>query len=122
MRRMPKETMMQAFAIRALICGFVLAAGLTVAAETASAQQPFTQYYVADPHMGVHAEMYVSPVPTPPLVGHTGITYPPLAPHEWLYPHTRRYYQTYNGGRGWNRTTVKWYGGHNWLSPANPLF
>ena len=39
------------------------------------------------PGGGVPAQLYVSPRPTPPMVGHTWITYPPLNPHEFLYHH-----------------------------------
>jgi hypothetical protein len=46
-------------------------------------------YYVADADAPV--ALYVSPRPTPPLVGHTYITYQPLAPHEFLYTHHRTY-------------------------------
>ncbi len=56
---------------------------------------------------GVTAQLYPCPRPTPPLVGHTYITYPPLAPHEFLHPHTKAYYRR-NPGSGWTRTTVLW--------------
>lgn len=55
----------------------------------------------------VGAQLYVSPRPTPPLVGHTYVTYPPLAPHEFLYHH-HRVYNTYNPGSGWTRTRARW--------------
>lgn len=44
------------------------------------------------------AGMYPSPVPAPLLVGHTYITYQPLLPHEFLYPHKHTYYSSYPGG------------------------
>ena len=44
-------------------------------------------------HGAMGAEMYLSPRPTPPLVGHTYITYQPLMPHEFLYRHHRSYYR-----------------------------
>jgi len=66
-------------------------------------------YYVHPGTAGlVGAQLYVSPRPTPPLVGHTYITYPPLMPHEFLYQH-HRVYQTYNPGSGWTRTRVRWH-------------
>jgi hypothetical protein len=40
---------------------------------------------------GVGAQLYVSPRPVPPRVGHTWHTYPPFMPHEFLYRHRRRY-------------------------------
>jgi hypothetical protein len=40
---------------------------------------------------GLGAQLYVSPRPVPPRVGHTWHTYPPFMPHEFLYKHRRRY-------------------------------
>jgi hypothetical protein len=57
-----------------------------------------------------NAQMYVSPVPTPPFVGHTFITYQPFMPEEMLYWHTNRYHNYYDGGRGMNHTKVHYYG------------
>jgi hypothetical protein len=54
----------------------------------------------------VGAELYLSPRPIPPHVGHTFITYQPLYPHEFLYTHHRTYHRYYNGGQGLNRTSV----------------
>ncbi|QDV26169.1 hypothetical protein [Aureliella helgolandensis] len=55
------------------------------------------------------AQMYVAPVPVPAWAGHTYITYEPLAPHEFLYRHTDRYHNYYDGGRGLNRTKAHYY-------------
>jgi len=44
------------------------------------------------------AAMYPSPLPTPLHVGHTYITYQPLLPHEFLYPHRHNYYSSTPGG------------------------
>jgi hypothetical protein len=52
--------------------------------------------------------MYPSPYPTPPLVGHTYVTYQPFLPHEYLYKHHRSYHSYYNGNRGLNRTWVSY--------------
>jgi hypothetical protein len=56
----------------------------------------FYNYYVAGapcPGNGVvPAQLYVSPRPTPPMVGHTWITYQPLLPQEYLYRHHRWYF------------------------------
>jgi len=68
----------------------------------------FYNYYVPPGYGGVGAELYLCPRPTPPLVGHTYVTYPPLLPHEFLYPHSRCYYRT-NPGAGMTKTHVKWY-------------
>jgi hypothetical protein len=67
----------------------------------------FYNYYVPPSPGGVGAQLYVCPRPTPPLVGHTYITYQPLAPHEFLYRHNRVYY-TENPGAGWTQTKVRW--------------
>jgi hypothetical protein len=57
---------------------------------------------------GVPAQLYLSPRPTPPLVGHTYVTYQPLMPHEFLYGHCRRYWR-YDPAEGrWTRTQVIW--------------
>ncbi len=57
-----------------------------------------------------NAQMYVSPVPTPPFVGHTFFTYQPFMPEEMLYWHTNRYHNYYDGGRGMNHTKIHYYG------------
>ncbi len=68
----------------------------------------FYNYYVPPgPSGGVPAQMYVCPRPTPPMVGHTYVTYQPLAPHEFLYRHHRVYYRS-NPGAGATVTTVHW--------------
>jgi hypothetical protein len=70
---------------------------------------PAYNYYVHPGEAGVvGAQLYLSPRPTPPLVGHTYVTYPPLMPHEFLYQH-HRVYNTYNPGSGWTRTRVRWH-------------
>ena len=69
----------------------------------------FYNYYAWPSCTGVGAELYVSPRPVPPHVGHTFITYQPLMPHEFMYEHHRTYHRYYNGGQGLNRTHVKWY-------------
>lgn len=68
----------------------------------------FYNYYVhpIQPD-GVGAELYLSPRPVPPLVGHTYITYEPLSPHEFLYRHSRTYWR-YNPGAGWTRARISW--------------
>jgi len=63
------------------------------AAKHNDGQYPlFANYYVPPGSpAGVGAQLYPSPRPTPPLVGHTYVTYPPLAPHEFLYQHCDHY-------------------------------
>ncbi len=70
---------------------------------------PVYNYYVPPgPNGGVPAQLYVCPRPTPPMVGHTYITYQALAPHEFLYRHHRVYYRYHPGG-GTTVTTVHWW-------------
>jgi hypothetical protein len=82
-----------------------------VATQSASAVQPdlFANYY-AKPGAagGIPAQMYLSPVPVPPLVGHTFVTYQPFEPHEQLYKHERHYYRYYPDG-GFSTTKVRWW-------------
>jgi hypothetical protein len=96
---------------------FVTVLGLTsnmatlVQAELVRHSTPddlFYNYYV--PPVGpnsVGAELYVSPRPTPPMVGHTYITYQPLSPHEFLYRH-HRHYTTIHEDAPNTRTSVHW--------------
>jgi hypothetical protein len=68
----------------------------------------FYNYYVPPTCGGTGAELYLSPRPVPPHVGHTFITYQPLMPHEFLYHHKRTYHRYYNSGQGLTRTSVKY--------------
>lgn len=87
----------------------------------------FYNYYVPPAGCGgAGAELYLSPRPTPPLVGHTYVTYQPLMPHEFLYQHHRTY-RRYNCDGGWTKTSVSWTNDwldFNWLHrlprPINP--
>jgi hypothetical protein len=58
--------------------------------------------------VGAPAQLYVGPRPTPPMVGHTYITYQPLMPHEFMYHHHRKYYKYYPNG-GYTTSCVKYY-------------
>jgi hypothetical protein len=69
----------------------------------------FYNYYAWPSCTGLGAELYVSPRPVPPHVGHTYITYQPLMPHEFMYHHHRTYHRYYNGGQGLNRTCVTYW-------------
>jgi len=75
-----------------------------------SQQDLFYNYYVGPGTygQGVSAQMYLSPRPTPRLVGHTYVTYQPLMPHEFLYKHHRTYIRVHPDGSG-TRTKVRWY-------------
>ncbi len=64
-------------------------------------------YYVHPGPSVLGAQLYVCPRPTPPLVGHTYITYQPLAPHEFLYRHHRTY-RVHHHHDGPTRVFVWW--------------
>jgi hypothetical protein len=67
----------------------------------------FYNYYVQGASGAVPAQLYLSPRPTPPLVGHTYFTYQPLMPNEFLYRH-HRVYDRYDPDGGWTATKVHW--------------
>ena len=67
----------------------------------------FYNYYVGPQPSGTAAQMYPSPRPVPPNVGHTYVTYPPLMPHEFLYGHKRSWYG-HTPGAGWMRAKVRY--------------
>ncbi len=83
-------------------------------ASAARGADLFSNYYAPGQNGGPPAQLYISPRPTPPLVGHTYITYQPLMPHEMLYPH-KRTYKRYDSAHLFpvNRTKVRW--GGAWL-------
>lgn len=68
----------------------------------------FYNFYVGGNCGSIPAGMYPSPMPTPPIVGHTFYTYQPLLPHEFMYAHKRVYHHHYNYNRGLHRTRVVW--------------
>jgi hypothetical protein len=100
-----------------LVVAVVLAVWGVLAVDTGQAQtkcyrrpntnQLFYNYYVPPAGGGVGAQLYLAPRPTPPWVGHTYVTYQPLMPHEFLYPHHRAYWRKHPDGR-WTRTLVWW--------------
>ena len=69
----------------------------------------FHNHYVPAGSGQFATQLYVAPLSVPTNVGHTYYTYQPLLPHELLYDHQRSYHRYSNGGRGFNRTSVKWY-------------
>jgi hypothetical protein len=73
----------------------------------------FYNYYVApvpcNSFGAAGAQLYISPRPTPPLVGHTYITYQPLMPHEFLYKHHRTYVRDNGPYAGLTKTHVCWW-------------
>ena len=97
--------------LRTIVMAIALSAAYgAVSEQTALAQAPapdlFANYYVGPP--GLPAQLYVSPQPVPPLVGHTWITYQPLAPHEMLYWHKRTYLRHHPGASP-TKTTIHWH-------------
>lgn len=68
----------------------------------------FYNYYV-DGAGGVPAQLYIAPRPTPPLVGHTYVTYQPLMPHEYLYRPHLRVYRRWDGRLLPANTTRAWW-------------
>jgi hypothetical protein len=106
-------------AIRAALALALVSGALAIAADSARADglervsdrnQLFYNFYVGPggANIGVPAQLYPSPIATPPIVGHTYITYPALMPHEFLYHHSRHYYR-HNPGGGWTHTTVRYH-------------
>lgn len=69
----------------------------------------FYNYYTQGYNNRVNAQLYVSPLPVPPNVGHTFFTYQPFYPHEMMYWHKNRFHNYYDEGRGMNRTKVRYY-------------
>ena len=99
------------------IVGSIVAGGNTAKAQDFcgpySRPDLFYNYYVppvsCGGYGGVGAELYLCPRPTPPLVGHTYITYQPLYPHEFLYRHHRTYYRDNGPYAGVTKTWVCWW-------------
>lgn len=68
----------------------------------------FPSYWAPAAPGVISAPLYVSPIPTPPHVGHVWITYQPLYPHEFLYKHSKVYWRN-NPQGGRTRVVVSWY-------------
>lgn len=97
--------------IRLMLAALALTTVGTTCPSTAKADHPdlFYNFYNGPSACGgVPAQLYVAPRPTPPLVGHTWITYQPLMPHEFLYHHHRTYYK-YNRYGGHTIAHVRWH-------------
>ena len=69
----------------------------------------FYNYFTQGNCNQANAQMYISPLPVPPNVGHTFFTYQPFYPHHMMYSHTDRFHRHYDNGRGMNRTKAKYY-------------
>lgn len=72
-------------------------------------QPLFENYFTQGNANQATAGMYMSPIGVPGNVGHTYYTYQPFYPHQYLYQHHDRYHSYYDGGRGMNRTSAKYY-------------
>lgn len=53
------------------------------------------------------ARMYMSPLPVPRYVGYTYMTYPGLAPHQFLWLHQDTYFRAHPNG-GSTETTIRY--------------
>jgi hypothetical protein len=80
--------MVRARLLKRLVYPAVATAIVTIAGSAAQAADLFYNYYASG---NPPAQAFVSPRPTPPLVGHTYVTYQPLYPNEFLYRHHRTY-------------------------------
>ena len=108
---MVRISMRAMLAASALGC-LVSLLGIEVGGSKAQAAHPdlFYNFYngPTSSGAGTPAQLYVSPRPTPELVGHTYITYQPLMPHEFMYHHHRKYYKYYHNG-GYTTVCVRYY-------------
>ena len=103
-------------ALGLICCGAILAGPQQASAggyHRRAGSRPDVSYgFYVSPYRcgGEAAGLYPSPLPSPPLVGHTHITYEPLMPHEFLYRHRRVYHRLYGyrGGFGLTHTVVHW--------------
>ena len=93
----------------------------------------FSQYYTQPGASSAQAEMYPAPHPVPAHVGNSYYTYQPLMPHEFMYSHSRNYYnyhatpeafyrdmcgsKHYRPGYGLNKTSVRWQSGQSSIGP-----
>jgi hypothetical protein len=109
---------MQRFIRSAMLVATVMAGGLTSAGPInggveAPTPDVFANFYApavpAGRYPGVGAQLYVSPRPVPPRVGHTWVTYPPFMPHEFLYQHRRRYIRPAGAMGMRNDTRAYWW-------------
>lgn len=108
--------------LQQMACLAIIASAVALGAGAAPAADLFYNNYVPG---NPPAQLYPSPRPTPPLVGHTYITYQPLYPQEFLYRHHRTYAR-YDGLHHLpvTRTRVSWksglFSGHLWYPHRYP--
>lgn len=89
--------------------GVVGGGGLVPGDRTYGQHDLFYNYYTQGNANRANAQMYLSPQPVPPNVGHTFYTYQPLYPEEYLYWHKNKFHNYYDNGRGMNRTRAVYY-------------
>ncbi len=80
--------------------------GHSAARNPPTLQQGTLSDVMAPQRCGYRAPRYPVPYATPPVVGSTTFTYPPMMPHHSL-PHYRPYY-SYRHAPGLARTNVAW--------------
>lgn len=85
------------------------AAGVGPFGRTYGQPDLFFNFYTQGNANTANAQMYMSPLPVPPNVGHTFFTYQPFYPHEMLYWHKDRFHKYYDNGRGMNRTRAVYF-------------
>jgi hypothetical protein len=112
---MPLAALRIPLLLATVVVGAVASTGsLATASDGLLAPRPradlFYNYYVGPSvYGGQPAQLYVSPRPTPPFVGHTYVTYQPLLPHEYLYKHCRCYLRYNVCDCGATKTCVCWW-------------
>ncbi len=95
-----------------VVCGVLLGMAAPAYARSTTSGDLFYNFYVPPVDCGcpgVGAKLYLCPRPSPPLVGHTYVTYQPLMPSEFLYTHHRNY-KTCHCDAPPTHTTVRWHG------------
>jgi hypothetical protein len=95
-------------AIWALVLGAATSADAEIIRHGTSGDLFYNYYAPPVGPCGVGAEMFPCPRPTPPLVGHTYITYQPLMPNEFLYWHHRTYITAHDDAPP-TVTRVRWW-------------
>ena len=97
--------------LRAMLAVLAFGSLSSLLSATAEAAHPDIFYnFYAGPKAcstGSPTQLYTAPIQTPPLVGHTWNTYPPLMPHEMMYHHHRTYYK-HNRDGGYTTSHVRY--------------
>ena len=83
---------------RQVIDGGVVGGGGMMMGRSYGRPDLFYNFYSQGYANQLNAQMYMSPLPVPPNVGHTFYTYQPFYPHEMLYWHKDRFIATTTTG------------------------